>query len=119
MSLDIYLEGPTRALSGSGIFIRENGPAYKANITHNLGKMADAAGIYEHLWRPDEIGVTHAEQLIHPLTVGLAKLRAEPDKFKALNPPNGWGDYDGLVGFVAGYLAACQAHPAATVRVWR
>jgi hypothetical protein len=25
---------------------------YNANITHNLGKMAEKAGLYETLWRP-------------------------------------------------------------------
>lgn len=29
---------------------------FEANITHNLGTMADAADIYEILWRPDRLG---------------------------------------------------------------
>jgi hypothetical protein len=37
---------------------------YSANITHNLGKMADEAGVYEALWRPEEIGVKTAFDLI-------------------------------------------------------
>ena len=28
---------------------------YNANITHNLGKMAEEAGIYEALWRPYQL----------------------------------------------------------------
>jgi hypothetical protein len=92
---------------------------FSANITHNLNSMAGAAGIYEHLWRPDEIGITKAGQLIEPLRAGLAMLQAEPDRFKALNPANGWGDYDGLVRFVANYLAACEESPDAEVRVSR
>jgi hypothetical protein len=36
---------------------------YDANITHNLGAMAKAAGIYMHLWRPDEIGIKTASEL--------------------------------------------------------
>lgn len=148
MSLDVYLEmDGASAPAGSGIFIREGGKTreitraewderfpgcepvvfcggdtdsvYSANITHNLNKMADAAGIYKHLWRPDEIGITKAVDLIDPLTEGLAALRSEPDKFKAHNPPNGWGDYDGLMEFVANYLSACRQYPNATVRVSR
>jgi len=92
---------------------------YSANITHNLGRMAKEAGIYMHLWRPDELGITKAHQLIEPLRKGLDVLKAEPDRFKALNPPNGWGSYDGLVRFVEGYLAACIAKPEATVDVDR
>lgn len=92
---------------------------YDANITHNLGLMADAAGIYKHLWRPDENSITHARQLIEPLRDGLATLQSDPDRFRALNPENGWGSYEWLVEFVAGYLAACIAYPEAEVSVSR
>jgi hypothetical protein len=92
---------------------------YSANITHNLGKMADEAGIYKLLWRPEEIGIAKAAQLVEPLTAGLAVLKQEPERFKAFNPENGWGSYDGLVRFTADYLAACRAFPDAEVSVWR
>jgi hypothetical protein len=92
---------------------------FSSNITHNLNKMADAAGIYQPLWRPDEIGITKAHQLIGILAVGLTTLLGFPDKFKKFNPENGWGDYQGLVGFVTDYLNACQKWPNADVRVWR
>lgn len=92
---------------------------YQANITHNLTRMAQDAGIYEPLWRPDEIEVARAEQLIDPLDEGLKMLRADPERFKKLNPENGWGTYEGLVQFVEDYLEACRRHPQATVSVWR
>jgi hypothetical protein len=95
------------------------GYVYEANITHNLVRMADAAGVYEALWQPEEIGVKRAAQLIDPLRDGLATLNADPDHFKQFNPENGWGDYDGLVRFVAGYLTACERWPQAEVRVSR
>jgi hypothetical protein len=92
---------------------------YSRNITHNLGKMAKTAGIYDCTWRPDENGITHARQLIEPLTLGLERLRSDPDHFKMHNPPNGWGTYERLVAFVADYLEACKRYPDSTVRVWR
>ena len=149
MSLDVYLSMPTEgnAESRSAIFVREDGrtveitreewdqrypgrepvtvevgarsDGYSANITHNMDAMADAAGIYKHLWRPDEIGITTASQLVEPLKDGLAVLQSDPAKFKASNPSNGWGDYDGLVRFVADYLAACIRMPNAEVSVSR
>ena len=138
----------TPAAHRTGIFVRENGrhveltreqwdamnpgrepvvaqmpeettTLFEANITHNLNRMADAAGIYEHLWRPDEIGITMARQLIVPLRDGLARLQAEPARFLPMNPPNGWGTYEILVDFVNRYLAACEQWPDATVRVSR
>jgi hypothetical protein len=97
----------------------DDGEVFHANITHNLNKMADAAGIYEALWRPEEVGISTAAQLIGPLTAGLVLLRSDPERFKVLNPPNGWGNYDILVEFVAGYLQACIKEPEALVRVSR
>lgn len=92
---------------------------YDANITHNLGAMADAAGIYKCLWRPEEIGIAKASELIKPLREGLAKLEADPEKFKTHNSPNGWGMYEHFVPFVRNYLAACEENPDAEIEVSR
>jgi len=107
MSLDVYL----RRLQPSLV--------YEANITHNLNSMADEAGIYYHLWRPEEVGVTKAEQLIEPLTIGLAQLRADPEHFKKFNSSNGWGMYENFVPWVARYLEACREYPDADVEAFR
>ena len=103
MSLDVYLEKAV----------------YTSNITHNLNKMAEEAGIYEALWRPDEIGLCNAEELIQPLSAGLNLMLKEPDRFKKLNPENGWGSYEVFVAFVSEYLAACIDNPEARVRACR
>jgi hypothetical protein len=92
---------------------------YTDNITHNLNKMAMAADIYYPLWRPEEIGITHAHQLIPILEEGLTKLQADPEKYEKFNPANGWGSYVGLKVFVREYLEACRANPDAEVEVSR
>lgn len=116
MSLDVYLcpERPECPHCN-----REFDNYYEANITHNVNKMAEAAGIYKELWRPEEIGVETAGQLIEPLTAGLARLKADPAKFIKHNPSNGWGTYDGFVPWVEAYLEACKQHPNAIVRASR
>lgn len=106
MSLDVYL-----SLDGREI--------YEANITHNLNTMAEEAGIYRHLWRPDEIGITTASELIEPLRAGLHSLVERPSYFEQFNSPNGWGLYVHFVPFVARYLEACVENPSALVRVSR
>ena len=141
--------GARHRRTGSGIFVRDSGATreitreewdarnpgrepvtvqhddeescevYSANVTHNLGRMAREAGIYEHLWRPDEVGVTIARELIEPLRDGLALLNTDPGRFCAFNPDNGWGDYAWFCRFVSNYLAACESHPDAEVSVWR
>jgi len=97
----------------------EGSEVYWANITHNLGKMASEAGIYEALWRPEEIAAKKAADLIGILADGLGTLKSNPEKFKAFNPANGWGDYGGLVSFVEKYLTACKENPEALIRVSR
>lgn len=91
---------------------------YDANITHNLGPMAREAGIYQCLWRPKELGITTAQQMIQPLREGLAKLRERPEHFTKFDSPNGWGLYVNFVPWVEGVLAACEEHPDAKVSVW-
>ncbi len=81
--------------------------------------MADAAGLYHGLWRPETIGIEKAAQLIPVLERGLAKLEAESEEMRKHNPPNGWGSYEVLVDFVRDYLKACKESPEATVRVSR
>lgn len=107
MSLDVYLEAVRPC------------EVYWANITHNLGKMADAAGIYEACWRPEEIGAKYARDIIHILESGLVKLRMKPLYFKQFDAPNGWGTYEDFVPWVRRYLAACRENPDAEIKVSR
>lgn len=111
MSLDVHLAIPT----DDG----ELEETYSANITHNLGKMADEAGIYKHLWRPEEIGITKARQLIEPLAIGLSLMKREPERFRALNPPNGWGSYYDFVPWIEDYLEACCRWPESEISISR
>jgi len=107
MSLDVYLNKLVIA------------SVFSYNITHNLGEMAEEAGIYMHLWRPDEIGIKHAKDLIEPLKVGLDLLVSDKNRFEKFNPSNGWGDYNSLVEFVSKYLQACVDNPDAEIEVSR
>jgi hypothetical protein len=107
MSLDITLTAMRRT------------PIFCRNITHNMGAMAQEAGIYQALWRPEEINCTHAEHLIPFLQRGLGLLRGDPQRFKKFNPENGWGSYDRLVEFTDAVLAACEQNPDAEIEVDR
>ena len=107
MSLDVYLED------------EKGNQLYADNITHNLSKMAEAVGIYECLWRPDEHGITHAKQIIEPLTKGVILLATESAKFQAYNSPNGWGMWEHFLPFCARYLQACKDYQTALVSVSR
>lgn len=108
MSLDVYLE-----LNGEEV--------YSANITHNLNKMANAVSpyFYQVLWRPEDLNMVHAEDLIHELRKGVSKLACAPSHYKQFDSPNGWGLYENFVPFVINYIEACEKFPKATVKVSR
>ena len=129
MSLDVYLQD------------KEGRTLYNDNITHNLARMAKAAGCYESLWSPLESPANFAlpedipqadrqcganwiqppgspifaARLIPQLEVSLEILERHPDHFSVFNAPNGWGNYDNLVSFVRDYLGACKEFPDAEV----
>lgn len=92
---------------------------FSVNITHNLGKMADKAGIYYALWRPEEKGWKIASDIIPILEKGLKKLKAKPDYYKKFNAENGWGLYEHFVPFVEEVLQACKEYPDATISISR
>ena len=92
---------------------------FSRNITHNLNKMADAAGIYKVLWRPEELGFTHAKQCTEILTEGIVELIRHKTKYEEFNSPNGWGMYEHFVPFVIAVLTACHEFPDAVIEVSR
>jgi len=92
---------------------------FDANITHNLCAMADEAGIYQHLWQPEKLGITKAGELIEPLTKGLELMKSDPPRFEAHNSENGWGLYEHFVPWIEKYLEACIENPDATISVCR
>ncbi len=124
MSLDVYLygdyeEGDCTCSCGNCHKTMRRDEMYSANTTHNLAEMAREAGIYMHLWRPEEIGITKAEQLATPLRDALNLLRSAPERFKKFNPDNGWGSYSSFVSFVLAYTLACEGYPTANIEVSR
>lgn len=140
MSLDVILirkvwksydEGKTHTVEEEVI--------YDSNITHNLTGMAEAAGIYDALWRPyklvggyniseedrdaewdfeDNTNV-FAKDISPILEAGVKKLNLDPKYYKTFDSSNGWGVYENFVPFVEKYLEKCKEYPDAIVRVSR
>lgn len=119
MSLDVTLMSAELSECGECGHKTRRECLYTSNITHNLNKMAEEAGIYSHLWRPDEIGVAKAGDLIGPLSDGLSMMKADRPRFEKFNAPNGWGLYEHFIPWVEDYLEACKRHPDALVSVSR
>jgi hypothetical protein len=128
MSLDFYLIDPNPVTErcecsrcGHAHTSTSTEEVFRANVTHNLGRMAEAAGIYGCLWRPEECDppIVTAAQCIPILEGGLARLRKDRTTFVAYNDSNGWGTYQQFIPWIERVLAACREHPQALVRASR
>ena len=101
MSLDIYLKRV------------QTTTVFDANITHNLNRMANEAGIYDVLWHPEERAV--AGDMIPALEAAIDRMEADPDHFRQFDAPNGWGTYDDFLPWLKRLLEACREYPDAEV----
>lgn len=125
MSLDVYLMGDQSKITcehcnGTGICIEQE-TYFEDNITHNLNRMAEEAGLYKPLWHPEDesIAAVYARDLIQPLRRGLLVLTQDISRLKQFNPENGWGSYDTLLKFTKRYLEACETYPDTIIQVSR
>ena len=107
MSLDISLHEISRH------------SVYESNITHNLTTMAEALGVYQAIWRPEEVGIKYAKDLIPLLEQKLMELVLGKKEYEQYNPSNGWGSYESFVKFLQNLLTACNEHPEAEIEVDR
>ena len=120
MSLDIDLKRieVSMDINFKKELIKED-TVFSTNITHNLNRMAQEAGIYGIVWRPEENGIKLAEQLIKPLTEAVSLLESNPDHFKKFDAENGWGTYKDFLPWLKEYLNACIKNPVAEVYACR
>jgi len=120
MSLDVSLIRKYHVSYDNGKTLEEKEEeVFSANITHNLGEMADNAGIYKACWRPEEIEATKAKHILPLLEKGYEELKTKPDYFKQFDSPNGWGLYKDFLPWIEKYLTACRKYPETIIRVNR
>jgi len=84
------------------------------NLTYNLTPMLRIAGMDP--WR-DFIGLP-ASVAGQRWAKVLDALSADPAMYKAMNPANGWGDYDGAVKVLTALVEACADYPDAKIGGW-
>jgi len=83
---------------------------FDKNVGGSLEDLAISADLYQYIWRPDEIGIDKASQLLGPLITGYQRLKEHKT----------WSvQYDRLCCLVSEYIIVCGEHPDATVTVWR
>lgn len=136
MGLNVYLKRAKWTSYNAGKTWEEDEEyIFDGGTTHNLGKMAKEAGIYDALWRPYQLkeeynipdgdheaeydfedeNPMYAKDIISALERGLKDLEKRPKYFEKFNSPNGWGMYEHFVPFVTRYLEACKENPEALI----
>lgn len=83
------------------------------NYTHNTTKMLFDVGIDIY-----KIDGKPASEVRSIFAIGLKKLEADPSKYKAMNPDNGWGSYSGLLEVMQKVIDSCDEAPKGIARVW-
>lgn len=108
MSYDVHLEADL----GGAEPVRVG--SLDANYTYNVTPMfAAACGSSPSAWDGKPASDVHVT-----CCVILAAFNGNPSKYRAMNPSNGWGDFEGARTFIQEIADACAASPRATVRVW-
>lgn len=82
------------------------------NYTSNCGPMWRAAGV-----DLAEFDGKTAGECLAKLQPAIDELKTNPAKYRAMDPPNGWGSYDTLLPALAELAQAFAAAPVAIVSV--
>lgn len=92
-----------------------DGEVFHLNVTYNLSPILQDAG---WRWDSDTLEGRSAADVGEWAMYTLRNLEAQPEKYRAMNPPNGWGNYDDLVRDWRCFIDAIRKYPETTVRVW-
>ena len=96
-----------------GPYIEEPWRNYTSNVS---GMWADAIG--ENLG--DLIDrVSTAGELIEPVGRGIIAMRRDPERYRQMEPSNGWGDYNGALAYLEWIAKTASEHPNVEVSVSR
>lgn len=96
------------------ILINRNGfYIFTHKVSMELLELACHSGLYDAVWRPDNIGATIAEHIIAPLTEGLIELTSNPQLYMLYAPSSDM--YRTFLKHISLYLKACMANPNAKI----
>lgn len=112
MSYDVYLMDPDEYCAHCG---RHDCDFYEWNYTSNVAPM----------WRkamPDTDGLAGLNGMVASdaakvLRGGISHMAQHPEEYRPLDPPNGWGSYDGVLVAMGELLREMDNHPTALVKV--
>ena len=84
------------------------------NYTYNVSKMyIEAIG--------KTLGEFHEMQsldAVETLRSGVVEMISNPDKYRAMNPVNGYGNYEGALKYLQTFLHECEKNPNSIIEVY-
>jgi hypothetical protein len=92
-----------------------DGDVWSGNATHNLLPMWRKAGVSDALYNSDG---KLAKEITEKIQEGLAHMLEHKSEYVALNPSNGWGNYEGAVAFLQNLFNACLKYPNSKINIW-
>ena len=105
MSYDVHLEttqGTARRIVSEEYNYTYNvSPMFKKALGCSLTELSGLQGV----------------RVARCLDDAIADMELHPREYRAMNPANGWGDYEGALAFLKAVRAECRHYPLATVRV--
>jgi hypothetical protein len=84
------------------------------NITHNLTRMWQEAGIYDALYNSK--GKT-AKEVLPTLEDGLKLMISDPERFKKFDSDNGWGLYKNALPWLAELVVEFKQYPDGVIDI--
>ena len=85
---------------------------FHENMTSNVAPMWREAGCDLR-----DLKGKKGSEAVKPLCDAINRMMADPEKYKAMNPANGWGDYEGCLNYLRGCHDACYANPDEIIHV--
>lgn len=107
MSYTVYVTCPKCSNCGREFF-----EDVASGVTWNIMPMYRLAGLE---FRTLD-GETGRDALVR-IEAALEKMKREPEKYRALNPSNGWGSYEGAVEVLERFAEVCREMPDGIVDV--
>lgn len=111
MSLDLFLAKPPCPTCN------HETEAEHYNYTYNVSRMWYA--VYPDAKNMVDIDGMTGDEALPKILAAIKYMNANKDDLEAINPANGWGNYDGFLDFLIQVSAACLKNPDLVWSSWR
>lgn len=119
MSYDIYLRAESCQDNRPGNYTYNVDAMFALALGDPESRVRRVTDIFLHRGDPVLSRFLHmrAGDCIEALSEAVTDMRENPAQYIKLNPPNGWGNYEGALEYLQHFLDACNDSPNATVEM--